>query len=133
MPKKTVFIVDDDPAVRDGLKFLLRTVGYGVEAFPSAQSFLHAYNPGCGGCLLLDVQMPSMTGLALQKELNLRGWEIPVIFITALGTSPLAIEAIEAGAFGLIEKPLNADVLLGCIERALDAEEGAHSGTASAS
>lgn len=127
MPDRTVFIVDDDSAVRNGLKFLLHTAGYAVETFPSAQSFLTAYDPQRGGCLVLDVQMPSMTGLELQQQLNLRGWSIPVIFVTGHGTIPLAIDAIKAGAFDLIEKPLREDVLLECIGRALDARDATHS------
>lgn len=127
MPAKTVFIVDDDPAVRNGLAFLLRTRGYAVDAFASAQSFLDNYDPRRGGCLLLDVQMPSMSGTQLQENVNLRGWQIPIIFITGHGTIPLAIEAIKAGAFDLIEKPLREDQLLACIERAFDTKDAAHS------
>ena len=119
MPDKTVFVVDDDAAVRQGLRFMLRAAGYGVEAFPSAPSFLEGYDPRRGGCLLLDVRMPQMTGLELQQQLNVRGWRIPVIFITGHGTVPLAIAAMKAGAFDFIEKPLREDVLLESIERAL--------------
>ena len=119
MPDKTVFVVDDDAAVRQGLRFMLRVAEYDVEAFPSARSFLENYDPRRGGCLLLDVQMPQMTGLDLQQQLNLRGWRIPVIFITGHGTVPLAIAAMKAGAFDFIEKPLREDSLLESIERAL--------------
>ena len=119
MPDKTVFVVDDDAAVRKGLRFLLRAAGYTVEAFPSAFSFLEDYDPRRGGCLLLDVQMPRMTGLELQQQVNVRGWRIPVIFITGHGTVSLAIAAIKAGAFDFIEKPLREDALLECIERSL--------------
>jgi two-component system response regulator FixJ len=126
MPDRTVFIVDDDSAVRNGLKFLLCTAGYKAEAFPTAQLFLDAYDPQRGGCLLLDVQMPSMSGLELQQQLNLRGWSIPVIFITGHGTIPMAVDAIRAGAFDLIEKPLHEDVLLECLGRALDARDASH-------
>jgi FixJ family two-component response regulator len=125
MPHDAVFVVDDEVAVRNGLKFLLRSAGYAVEAFPSAQSFLDTYDPNLGGCLLLDVQMPSMTGLELQQQINQRGWRIPVIFITGHGTIPMTIEAIKAGAFDLIEKPLGEHALLDSIGRAL-----AHSDTA---
>ena len=117
MPGKTVFVVDDDSAVRRGLRFLLRSAGYTVEAFPSASSFLQGYDPRQGGCLLLDVQMPQMTGLELQQQLNVRGWRIPVIFITGHGTVSLAIAAIKAGAFDFIEKPLREEMLLDCVER----------------
>ena len=119
MPNETVFVVDDDTAVRQGLRFMLRAAGYSVEAFPSARSFLEDYDPRQGGCLLLDVQMPQMTGLELQQRLNVRGWRIPVIFITGHGTVPLAISAMKAGAFDFIEKPLREDALLESIERAL--------------
>jgi two-component system response regulator FixJ len=119
MPDKTVFVVDDDAAVRQGLRFMLRVAEYDVEAFPSARSFLENYDPRRGGCLLLDVQMPQMTGLDLQQQLNIRGWRIPVIFITGHGTVPLAIAAMKAGAFDFIEKPLREDSLLESIERAL--------------
>jgi len=101
------------------LRFMLRAAGYSVEAFPSARSFLEDYDPRRGGCLLLDVQMPQMTGLELQQRLNVRGWRIPVIFITGHGTVPLAISAMKAGAFDFIEKPLREDTLLESIERAL--------------
>ena len=119
MPNETVLVVDDDTAVRQGLRFMLRAAGYSVEAFPSARSFLEDYDPRRGGCLLLDVQMPQMTGLELQQRINVRGWRIPVIFITGHGTVPLAISAMKAGAFDFIEKPLREDALLESIERAL--------------
>ena len=126
MPDKTVFVVDDDAAVRNGLSFLLRTAGYTVETFPSALSFLENYDPRRGGCLLLDVQMPRMTGVELQQQLNVRGWRIPVIFITGHATVALAIAAIKAGAFDFVEKPLREDQLLECIERSLNWHDRAH-------
>ena len=118
-PDKTVFVVDDDAAVRQGLRFMLRAAGYCVEALPSARSFLDTYDPRRGGCLMLDIQMPQISGLELQQRLNVRGWRIPVIFITGHGTVPLAITAMKAGAFDFIEKPLREDSLLESIERAL--------------
>jgi FixJ family two-component response regulator len=126
MPDKTVFVVDDDSAVRRGLRFLLRSAGYTVEAFPSALSFLQGYDPRQCGCLLLDVHMPQMTGLELQQQLNVRGWRIPVIFITGHGTVSLAIAAIKAGAFDFIEKPLREEMLLDCVERSLHRNDVAH-------
>src|ERR1700730_4128381 len=119
MPDKTVFVVDDDAAVRKGLRFLLRAAGYKVEAFPSAFSFLENHDPRRRVCLLLDVRMPLMTGLELQQQLNIRGWRIPVIIITGHGTVSLAIAAMKAGSFDFIEKPLREDALLEGIERAL--------------
>jgi len=126
MPDKTVFVVDDDAAVRNGLSFLLRTAGYTVETFPSALSFLENYDPRRGGCLLLDVQMPRMTGVELQQQLNVRGWRIPVIFITGHATVAQAIAAIKAGAFDFVEKPLREDQFLDCIERSLNWHDRAH-------
>ena len=119
MPDKVVFVVDDDAAVRQGLRFMLRAAGYSVEAFPSARSFLDDYDPRRGGCLLLDIQMPQISGIELQQRLNVRSWRIPVIFITGHGTVPLAIAAMKAGAFDFIEKPLREEALLDSIERAL--------------
>src|ERR1700746_2706070 len=126
MPDKAVFVVDDDAAVRQGLRFMLRTAGYSVEAFASARSFLEHYDPRRGGCLLLDVRMPQITGLELQQQLNLRGWRIPVIFITGHGTVSLAIAAMKAGYFDFIEKPLREEQLLESIERALNWNDTAH-------
>jgi FixJ family two-component response regulator len=119
MPDKNVFVVDDDAAVRQGLRFMLRAAGYSVEAFPSARSFLEDYDPRRGGCLLLDIQMAQMNGIELQQRLNVYGWRIPVIFITGHGTVPLAIAAMKAGAFDFIEKPLREEALIESIERAL--------------
>lgn len=116
----TVYVVDDDEAVRKGLTFLLRTASLAVETFPSAGAFLDAYDPARRGCLLLDVRMPEMTGLELQRELKGRGWSIPAIFMTGHATVSLAIAAMKAGAFDFIEKPLRDDALLESVERALD-------------
>lgn len=121
-----VFIVDDDAGVRNSLAFLLRSAGYEVEVFASATAFLGAYQPGRGGCLLLDVQMKPMSGSDLQQELNRRGWRIPVIFISGHATVPLAIAAIKAGAFDLLEKPFEGEGLLDCVRRALDRGDAAH-------
>lgn len=120
MPDRSVFIVDDDEAVRKGLTFLLRTAEYEVEVFPSAAAFLETYDPKRGGCLLLDVRMPRMTGLELQQELNARSWTLPTIFITGHATVPIAIAAMKAGAFDFIEKPLRDDTLIESVERALN-------------
>jgi two-component system response regulator FixJ len=98
---------------------MLRATGYSVEAFPSARALLEHYDPRRGGCLLLDIQMPEISGLELQQRLNIRGWRIPVIFITGHGTISLAIATMKAGAFDFIEKPLREDALLESIERAL--------------
>jgi FixJ family two-component response regulator len=122
----TVFVVDDDEGVRNGLSFLLRTSGYAVETFSSAIAFLDAYGGCQRGCLLLDVRMPHMTGLELQQERNRRGWPIPTIFITGHATVSVAVAALRAGAFDFIEKPLRDDALIESIARARGQEETTH-------
>src|SRR6186713_2329941 len=92
----TVFVVDDDAPVRDALKLLLRSVGYQVEAYASAQEFLNAYTDDRAGCLVLDVRMPGMSGLDLQERLNERQAILPIIFITGHGDVPMAVEALHA-------------------------------------
>jgi FixJ family two-component response regulator len=123
MPNKTVFVVDDDEAVRKALGFLLKTSGYAVDVFASAVDFLAQYDPAKGGCVVLDVRMPHMTGLQLQQQLNSRGWRIPTIFITGHSSVPIAIAALRAGAFEFLEKPLREDYLLESVERAFEHDE----------
>ncbi len=90
----TVFVVDDDEAVRNSLRFLLKSVGLAIQTYPSATQVLQSYKANQPGCLVLDVRMPSMSGLELQQQLNLRGATIPVIFITGHGDIPMAVEAM---------------------------------------
>ena len=115
---RTVFVIDDDEAVRKGLTFLLRAADHSVETFSSAIDFLKAYDEARGGCLVLDIRMPEMTGLDLQRAINARGWHVPTIFITGHGTVPIAIAAMKAGAFDFIEKPLRGDALIETLDRA---------------
>ena len=122
----TVFVVDDDEGVRNGLSFLLRTSGYAVQTFSSATAFLDAFTVEQRGCLLLDIRMPHMTGLELQLQLNQRKWRVPTIFITGHATVPSAISALRAGAFDFIEKPLRDDALIENIARARKQEEMEH-------
>jgi FixJ family two-component response regulator len=123
--KRMVFVIDDDPAVRNAIAFLLETAGFVVAAFVSARDFLASYDGIARGCMVLDVRMPHMSGLELQKEMNERGWRLPAIFITGHGTVATAIAALRAGAFDFIEKPLRDDVLIDSVRRALDWEETA--------
>jgi len=115
---RVVYVVDDDAAFRDSLRWLLESAGYRVVLFPSAERFLAAYRAGNGICLLLDVRMPGSSGIELQAELNRRGEEIPVIFLTGHGDVPMAVEAVKKGAFDFIEKPFANSRLLELIERA---------------
>jgi FixJ family two-component response regulator len=116
----TVFIVDDDAPVRDGLKLLLRSVGHRVETYASAQEFLDAYADDRPGCLVLDVRMPGMSGLDLQERLNERRAILPIIFITGHGDVPMAVEALQAGALDFLQKPFRDQELLDRIASALD-------------
>ena len=115
----SVYIVDDDEAVRTSVRFLIRSVGLQAQAFASAQEFLGAYDPRQPGCLLLDVRMPGMSGLDLQQELNRRGATIPVVFITGHGDVPMAVEAMQQGAFDFLQKPFRDQDLLDRVQRAL--------------
>ncbi|HYM35623.1 MAG TPA: response regulator FixJ [Steroidobacteraceae bacterium] len=118
--RPTVFIVDDDTAVRDALKFLLRSVGHPVETFASAQDFLDAYRDDRPGCMVLDIRMPGMSGLELQEKLVERRSILPIIFITGHGDVPMAVEAMQAGAMDFIQKPFRDQDLLDRINQALD-------------
>lgn len=115
-----VFIVDDDEAVRNSLRLLLKSVGQVPEALGSAREFLKKYDPAQPGCLVLDVRMPEMSGLELQERLNLLGAVIPVIFITGHGDIPMAVEAMQAGAFDFLQKPFRDQDLIDRIQRALE-------------
>lgn len=114
----TVFVVDDDDAVRRSSSRLLASKGYSVEAFASADEFLSTYKAGRPGCLLLDVAMPGMDGLELQEELNRRGHLIPIIMVTAYGSVPKAVRSLKGGAIDFIEKPFKTEMLLDLIEQA---------------
>ena len=115
----TVFIVDDDPAVRDAVSLLLRTDGLTVAAFASAAAFLESAAVQRPGCLVLDVRMPGMSGLDLQKQLQARGCRTPILFMTGHGDVPMAIRAMKAGAFDFLEKPFQGETLLKRVREAL--------------
>lgn len=114
-----IYVVDDDEALRDSLRWLLESAGYRVTAYSTPQRFLAAYRPGAASCLVLDVRMPGLTGLELQQELNRRAQPLPIIFITGHGDVPMAVEALKSGAFHFLEKPFNDSQLLELIERAV--------------
>jgi two-component system response regulator FixJ len=115
-----VFIVDDDEAVRSSLRLLLKSVGLVPTALGSAREFLDKYDPAQPGCLVLDVRMPGMSGIELQETLNQQGAVIPVIFITGHGDVPMAVEAMQAGAFDFLQKPFRDQDLIDRIQRALE-------------
>ncbi len=114
-----VYIVDDEFAVRDSLTILIESTGQPVMSFESAESFLDHYDPEQPSCLLLDVRMPSMSGLDLQEELIKRSIDIPIIFISGHADVPDSAKAFRAGAVDFLEKPFNEEILLSRIEEAL--------------
>jgi two-component system response regulator FixJ len=117
--KPTVMVVDDDAGVRNAMRSLLKSVGLEAALFSSAQEFLDAYRATQPGCLLLDIRMPGMSGLELQQQLNVRGAVIPVIFMTGHGDIPMAVEAMQHGAFDFLQKPFRDQDLLDRIQRAI--------------
>ena len=122
----TIFVVDDDPSIRRSLERLLRAAGYTVETFVSARQFLERGDLAAPGCLVLDVRMPGQSGLDLQQVLEVAGHRIPVIFITGHADLPLAQQAMQAGAVGLLAKPFDGQELLDTIGRALGATRASH-------
>ncbi|HEY5718911.1 MAG TPA: response regulator transcription factor, partial [Gammaproteobacteria bacterium] len=116
----TVFVIDDDEAVRTSLRLLLKSVGLPVETFASAQEFLDQYDEDRAGCLVLDIRMPGISGLELQQHLNDRNSITPIVFITGHGDVPMAVEAMQAGAVDFIQKPFRDQDLIDRINRALD-------------
>ena len=119
----TVFVVDDDEAVRNGLRLLFKSVGLTAVTYPSATAFLAEYDHNRAGCLVLDVRMPGMSGLELQHELNSRGAILPVIFMTGHGDVPMAVDAMQQGAFDFVQKPFRDQDLLDRINRALSKDQ----------
>jgi RNA polymerase sigma factor (sigma-70 family) len=118
-----VMVVDDDSGVRNAMRLLLRSVRLESVQFASATEFLERYDPDQPGCLVLDIRMPGMSGLELQQALNLRGAVIPVIFMTGHGDIPMAVEAMQHGAFDFLQKPFRDQDLLDRIQRAIIKDE----------
>jgi len=115
----TVFIVDDDTSVRTALKRLIKSLGFKVETFDSAQAFLK-YGPHDGpACLVLDIRMPGMSGIELQEQLTYTGLGMPIIFITGHGNIPMSVKAMKAGAVDFIEKPFEDQKLIDAINIAI--------------
>ena len=118
-----VFVVDDDDSVRKALERLIRSVGMKVEVFESAKDFLlqPPYKGPC--CLILDIRMPSLSGLDLQVELAKADFALPIIFITGHGTIPMSVRAMKAGAIDFLEKPFEDQTLLDVIQRAIECDK----------
>ncbi len=121
IPKKgTVYVVDDDEAVRDSLQWLLEGKDYRVRCFESAESFLSRYDAREVACLIVDVRMGGMTGLELQSRLIEVGSPLPIVFITGHGDVPMAVDSMKKGAMDFIQKPFKEDQLVTLVERMLD-------------
>jgi two-component system response regulator FixJ len=108
----SIFVVDDDPAVRDAVSVVLSQAGYFVSSFPDGASLLEALGSHSTDCLLIDVHMPERSGLDIMRELRQRSFEAPILVMSGQGNIPMAVEAIKGGATDFLEKPLSADVLL---------------------
>ena len=117
--KPIIYIVDDDPSVRESTELLLKSVGFNVKTFVSAQDFLNANLQEGLGCLILDVRMPGMSGLDLQEKLVSAKTPLPVIFITGHGTVPMSVRAMKAGAVDFLQKPFEEQDLLDAINKAI--------------
>ena len=121
IPKKgTVYVVDDDEAVRDSLQWLLEGKDYRVKCFDSAESFLSRFDPREVACLIADIRMDGMSGLELQDRLLERKSPLPIVFITGHGDVPMAVTTMKKGAMDFIEKPFKEEELLGLVERMLE-------------
>lgn len=121
--KQTVYIVDDDQAIRHAMELLMRSVGLDYEIFHSADEFLSGHTNNRAGCLVLDIRMPGLGGLELQEKLNEMGSTLPVIFITGHGDVPMAVEAMQKGAVDFIQKPFRDQELLDRISEALKTDQ----------
>ncbi len=115
----TVFVVDDDPAIRKALSWLVESVGLNVETYASAPEFIEKFDPSRAGCLVLDVRMPGVSGLELQAEIAAKNKDLPVIMITGHGDVSMAVGAMKAGVYDFIEKPFNDQRLLDRIQQAI--------------
>jgi FixJ family two-component response regulator len=122
---ETVYVVDDDPGVLKSLDWLIRSVGLSVETFESGEAFLEAFDAERPACLLLDVRMPGMTGIEVQKALRSKGRELPVIFLTGHGDVSTASRAFRDGAFDFLEKPFDGHLLLGMVREAIAKDKAA--------
>jgi FixJ family two-component response regulator len=120
-----VFVVDDDAGTRESLKNLIRSVGLRVEAFASAQEFLRSQRPDVPGCLVLDVRLPGLSGLDLQKQMAEAERQIPIVFITGHGDIPMTVRAMKAGAVEFLTKPFRDQDLLDAIQQALERDRKA--------
>jgi FixJ family two-component response regulator len=118
----TVYLVEDDDAVRDSLQMVLESVGHKVASYSRADAFLEDYSVDMAGCMVLDIRMPGMNGMELQRQLNARNSILPIIFVTGHGDVPMAVDAMQRGAVDFVQKPYREEELLGKIQQAITAD-----------
>lgn len=120
---RTVYVVDDDAGMLESTQWLLESVGLNVRAYSDGRKFLDALEDKTGGCVVLDVRMPGLGGLNVQEELQKRGIELPIIFVSGHADVPIVVRAFKSGAFDFIEKPFNEQLLLDSVQQALEAHQ----------
>jgi FixJ family two-component response regulator len=123
-PEPIVFVIDDDPLIRDGIQSLIKSIGLRAETFASAQDFMLAKRPDAPACLILDVRMPGLNGLDLQRKLTDAEIHIPIIFITGHGDIPMTVRAMKEGALEFLTKPVRGQDLLDAVQKALSHDRG---------
>jgi FixJ family two-component response regulator len=126
-PEPIVFVIDDDALIRDGIRSLVKSVGLRVETFASAQDFMLAKRPDVPACLILDVRMPGLNGLDLQRNLSAANIYIPIIFITGHGDIPMTVRAMKEGALEFLTKPVRGQDLLDAVQKAVAHDRGLRS------
>jgi FixJ family two-component response regulator len=126
-PEPIVFVIDDDALIRDGIRSLVKSVGLRVETFTSAQDFMLAKRPDVPACLILDVRMPGLNGLDLQRNLSAANIYIPIIFITGHGDIPMTVRAMKEGALEFLTKPVRGQDLLDAVQKAVAHDRGLRS------
>ncbi len=123
MTDTCIYIVEDDDAVRDSLTLMLESVGRQVQSYANADEFLQDYNQDMAGCIVLDIRMPGMNGMELQRKLNELNSILPIIFVTGHGDVPMAVEAMQQGAVDFVQKPYREQELLDKISQAIELDE----------
>jgi FixJ family two-component response regulator len=123
-PEPIVFVIDDDALIRDGIQSLIKSIGLCVETFASARDFMLAKRPDAPACLVLDVRMPGLSGLDLQRKLNNADIHIPIIFITGHGDIPMSVRAMKEGAVEFLTKPVRGQDLLDAVQKAVARDRG---------
>jgi len=126
-PDPVVFVIDDDVLIREGIRSLIKSIGLRAETFASAQDFMLANRPDVPACLILDVRMPGLNGLDLQRKLNDANIFIPIIFITGHGDIPMSVRAMKEGAMEFLTKPVRGQDLLDAVQKAVAHDRGLRS------